>query len=843
MAILLPQPLYPKFLDSDYTLYNVTNTAETVLSKNLEPWAKNIFVTPVTNKKQEIWKDNGFITINGELIYYDAVSKDTNTGKVIALRNCIRNVDGRKPKFAAAGTYVRGFVVAQHHNQLARALVNIENILSVTNSKEKDSLSWKIKYLNDQIYSGDDSSCPQVSFTYDIISEPTAECITIRFNTIIKGNYKSQTIYFGDGTSDSVNLSGTHTYAPNQKVDPYVEINGYICDCIGTNPKRIEGLEPEFNPDALINIPSGGSYTDNNPATISTTWQGDLGGGGIIPDDFIKRSGDNPTIGGGGDGDSVPTIDDGTNIISDGGDGGGGSGGAGGGGGGSAGGGGSGPLIVTPLYIPEIPCFPNLRFSLANQIDNQTQLPPIVFPTLDIGPFGPINIPSQISLIQTAFIPSQINFFQTDVIPSIIQFNNIPPIPSLISIFAVEKIPEQIVIEPSTLEMLNTQYSVNCTESITLNNTTDSTEKYETLTESDTCDTPGGQNDKYGGPDTNKIQKVQVVVHDFYVKSPTSMHPRYDAIKILIEDPTDANGFTRKCLVMGSGFPQYNENNIPKYDIKDPVTLTFDDKGKRNFYNFNVPLTSATYGTASNGNSLKRNSGLANLALPAPNPPYSSFLGVFADRKIGLGKWKAYVVVGKGPPSPLPTPKPTETPQPTLPATSQTPLPTRTPRPTPEPFVPNKIPETIVSIGKICVRIFYYEQLCPLGTTTPTPTAGTPTPEPWPTFPPYPTFPACVIACEPTCAACTPTPTATVTPTPTKTATPTPTPSPTPTPTITPSPSVTPFIGSCEFACFDGFYRLNGSPDDCPSCDEYPEILKPCKDSDIDYLYLPCPHL
>jgi hypothetical protein len=249
-----------------------------------------------------------------------------------------------------------------------------------------------------------------------------------------------------------------------------------------------------------------------------------------------------------------------------------------------------------------------LRFSLANEIDNQTQLPPIVFPTLDIGPFGPINIPSQISLIQTAFIPSQINFFQTDVIPSIIQFNNIPPIPSLISIFAVEKIPEQIVIEPSTLEMLNTQYSVNCTESITLNNTTDSTEKYETLTESDTCDTPGGQNDKYGGPDTNKIQKVQVVVHDFYVKSPTSMHPRYDAIKILIEDPTDANGFTRKCLVMGSGFPQYNENNIPKYDIKDPVTLTFDDKGKRNFYNFNVPLTSATYGTASNGNSLKRNS-------------------------------------------------------------------------------------------------------------------------------------------------------------------------------------------------------------------------------------------
>ena len=144
MAVILPQPVYPRFIDSDYTLYNVSNTAETSLSKNLEAWAKNIFIVPVNKNQNELWSENGFITINGELIYYNAVTKDSKTGKVIALRNCIRNVDGKPPKFAPAGTYVRGFVVAQHHNQLARSIVNIENLLSTRNTTDKNSLGWKL---------------------------------------------------------------------------------------------------------------------------------------------------------------------------------------------------------------------------------------------------------------------------------------------------------------------------------------------------------------------------------------------------------------------------------------------------------------------------------------------------------------------------------------------------------------------------------------------------------------------------------------------------------------------------------------------------------------------------
>jgi len=832
MAIVLPRPVYPKFNDTDYTLYHVNNTAETVLSQNLEAWAKNIFIVPLTSWSKEIWSNNGFVTINGELIYYDAVTKDSNTGKVIVLRNCIRNIDGKKPKFAAAGTYVRGFVVAQHHNQLARSIVNIQDFIGNRNSNEKDSLSWKLNYLNNQDDTGDDATCPQITFFYDIVQpQDDATCVTIVYNATIKGNYNNFNISFGDGTFDNSNLVGTHTYAPNETIDPYLEVAGFTCDCLTTNPIRNSssnntniGVEPEFDPATVGTTDNAGNpNTGGNILTIPITSTEQLGG----PDPANTGVGDLTDLQTATDTGIVTPLgpteqDDPLTNQTD-----------------------NGPLTVTPLVIPEIPNFPDFSLNIANVIDNQTQLPPIVFPTLDIGPFGPIDIPSQISLIQTSFIPSTISFFQTNPIPSIINFINIPQIPSFVSIVSVEKVPDTINIEPTVIDMLDSELSVNCTASINLNNTTDGTEKYETLTESDVCSIRPNQYNLQGGPDTNEIQKVQVVVHDFFVKSPTSLYPRYDAIKILLEDPVDKNGFTRKCLVMGSGFPTFKKENVPQHKMDGPVTLIFDDKGKKNFYNFNVPLTTTTYGTASNGHAFKKNSGLAKLSAPAPVGPYSSQLAVFADRKVGLGKWKAYVVVGKGPEL-MPTPKPTSTPLPTPvnPTLPRTPMPTLKPLPTPKPWIPNKIPDTSVSIGKICVRVFYYTQACPIGTQTPTPTAPlTPTPEPWPTFPPYPTFPNCINVCVPTCAGCTPSPTMTKTPTPTPSASPTPTPSSTPSPTPSPTPSTSPFIGLCEFACFNGWYRLNGSPDGCPSCDDYPELYKPCVDTDPDYMYLPCPHL
>ena len=99
-----PQVLYPKEYDSDYTLFQVYNTSETTLSENLEAWATEIAIVPVDLNKPEIWANNGFVNIDGELIYYDNVEKDYATGKIIRLLGCIRNLGGSHTKFNAAGT-------------------------------------------------------------------------------------------------------------------------------------------------------------------------------------------------------------------------------------------------------------------------------------------------------------------------------------------------------------------------------------------------------------------------------------------------------------------------------------------------------------------------------------------------------------------------------------------------------------------------------------------------------------------------------------------------------------------------------------------------------------------
>ena len=747
MSTVIPQPLYPKGYDSDYTLFKVTNTAETSLSANLEAWATTIYVIPTPTGASEIWDDNGFITINGELIYYDDTIKHSTTGKVIAFIDCIRNVGGEKPKFAAAGSIIRGYVVAQHHNQLAKSIANIENYLGSFQNPDTETLDWKIRYLASQNLVGDDVLCPEVVFTFDIKSTDDIIGTTISYNLTITGTYEDYTIFFGDGSSQKDFMTGTHTYAPNQKIDPYVEVKSTYCDAVISNAIRESGTALES--EKVVN-------TDATTPTSTTT----------------------------------------------------------------------------------IPDFPDFTLGIANQWDNQPQIPPIVFPSFDIGPFGPITIPSQISLIQK------------NPIPSFITFSNIPNIPSFIGIVAAQKIPDSIVIQPAVIDLLNSDYCVNCTNPISQTQSSN-TVKYETLTECNACDTQPGQTTQVGGKDTNIIQKVQVVVHDFIASTPTSFYSRYDAVKILIEDPSG-----NKVLVMGSGTPIYSDKDRPQFVMNDPVTITFDDTSARQFYDYKIPLESATYGPASNGNGLTRTAGLATIASPAPNPPYSNKLAAFTNIKVSSGKWKAYVVVGSGPPVPVPQPTPVPTAHPcgmkckwiwkfnkqlgimswfnlefcNGSSTFDPEFPCNcgnmsgiygsyegqidysdciniaTPIPTPPPNIENKIPPTTVSISKICIRVYYSEQDCMAATPTPSATAPTPTPNassdgPWPTFPPYPTFPDCFKICPPTSTAATATPTASPTPTPTATPTSTPTPSPSVTaPTPTPTPSISGEV-SCTTTC------------------------------------------
>lgn len=68
-----PFPLYPTKYDSDETLFLVYNTSESTLTKENPAWSDEIEIRPSVDR--EIWADNGFANISGELFYYNSVEK------------------------------------------------------------------------------------------------------------------------------------------------------------------------------------------------------------------------------------------------------------------------------------------------------------------------------------------------------------------------------------------------------------------------------------------------------------------------------------------------------------------------------------------------------------------------------------------------------------------------------------------------------------------------------------------------------------------------------------------------------------------------------------------------
>lgn len=552
----IPKVVYPANIDSDSSLYKVYNSAETILSEDLEAWATTINIKPAGIESYEIWADNGYVNISGELIYYSSVEKDYATNKVYRLLNCIRNLSGEKPVFNKAGTPVRGYVVAEHHNQLAQALVNLESFVGVENSGNLGlPLDYKIRIMDDVENLGDDALCVQVSFNYFIVDSDPLQGTTIQYSLTIVGKYDNFTVDFGDGTTDSFNFIGVHTYAANFDIDPFVVVNSKDCQVVQVAPERTLPSEPQ-------------------PVT--------------------------------------------------------------------------GQTITSPdaITIPSIPDFPNLTISTLSTTPIRVNLPPIIFPCFDIGPLGPIVIPSTITLTNPDAIPSTIQFLNPNAIPSTvaflnsprlpstINFNNIPNIPSTISLQGFYAIPSNITINPVVVDLASSEYCVNCTPEFPTLASGDGTAVWETEKGCDTCPS-----------ETQTISKVQVVVHDFYVESEYGTIPaRYDLVKILIQDPSK-----NTCLIMGGG----KADQYPKYSFYDTITLTFDDDSPNNIYDFDKVLKSQTYKPNSNGNGNTKTDGIVALDGAAPEGPYGTALANFADKPANKLKWRAYVVVGvASPPKP-----------------------------------------------------------------------------------------------------------------------------------------------------------------------------------------------
>lgn len=241
-----PQPAFPTGLDSDYTLFLVNNTTETHISADNEAWSDEILICPVLLEDPEIWADNGFANLNGELIYYDAVEKtSTSPARVNKLKRCARNLGGKQTKFNLAGSWIRGFVIAEHHNQIVSAVMKIEDFVGVSFDTRFETLDYRIRNLRETPVIFDDFSCPDISFVFEIIENNPSSGILASYNIQIGGSFNSFRLDFGDGDFTTADQAGTHRYSLNSQIDPVVTVTNSKCQIIQSPITRDNPTEPQ----------------------------------------------------------------------------------------------------------------------------------------------------------------------------------------------------------------------------------------------------------------------------------------------------------------------------------------------------------------------------------------------------------------------------------------------------------------------------------------------------------------------------------------------------------------------------------------------------------------------
>ena len=250
-----PVPVFPEAIDSDYTLFLVHNTTETVTTAENAPWSQEIPIVPVGITDLEIWADNGFANISGELLYYDDVGKDGN-GKVNLLKKCARNLGGETTKTNKKCTWIRSYVVAEHHNQIVDAALNTENFIGYNFDPRQETLDWRIRNLEALDIIFDDFKCPDITFTFNIIENDPITGVLTEFLIELNppGLIATVRLDFGDGQS-TIMVEGQHRYAVNARIDPVITITNDTCTLIQTPVERSNPAEPTPLIDEVFDIP------------------------------------------------------------------------------------------------------------------------------------------------------------------------------------------------------------------------------------------------------------------------------------------------------------------------------------------------------------------------------------------------------------------------------------------------------------------------------------------------------------------------------------------------------------------------------------------------------------
>ncbi len=183
--------IFPQAIDTKSTLYEVRNGAETYLTQSVTYGGAFLVVNDASKFPTE-----GLIRVGTELMYYGSRSSTI-------FRNLKRGFAGSRRDGWAAGTTVSNAVMAETHNSLKDAILNIQKNLGLLENPDPDSLNGILTDLEVKFLS------PQAKFRAFPLSG--APPMAVRFQNFSGGPPIRFFWNFGDGTT-AIDVSPTHTF-------------------------------------------------------------------------------------------------------------------------------------------------------------------------------------------------------------------------------------------------------------------------------------------------------------------------------------------------------------------------------------------------------------------------------------------------------------------------------------------------------------------------------------------------------------------------------------------------------------------------------------------------------
>jgi hypothetical protein len=251
----IPFSMFPQSIDDISSLYEVFNTSEAKLIQDFVIQDDILYIKPREWNEPRRWSHNGgFINIEGELIYYKDVNVENSpnpptTGstfsffedptisadikaeyqRVIAFKNLVRisgfGTTGIRSHFV--GEWVRGYVMAEHHNALRQAILGIETLIGIDNSTDHTSVDYRLRDLADLNVEKDDTNCPYGIYWYKIL-EDNESSQTVQFFINIIGDYDSFSLLPENGAIP-INNDFSPIYTYNKiNVNPDTSHNTFI---------------------------------------------------------------------------------------------------------------------------------------------------------------------------------------------------------------------------------------------------------------------------------------------------------------------------------------------------------------------------------------------------------------------------------------------------------------------------------------------------------------------------------------------------------------------------------------------------------------------------------------